>query len=65
MILEELARICHQIRSFEDQFKIMKNIYLEELSESAINNMNIRENNIVISLYNIVKKYALEDRNEK
>lgn len=65
MILEQLARICHEIRMCEFQFNIPPYVNdHNELKASAIEHKTQRENNIAVNLYNIVKKYALEQKNE-
>ncbi len=61
MILEQLAQICHEIRICEVQFNVPP--YLNdynELKASAIDHKAQRENHLAVTLYNIVKKYALE-----
>lgn len=59
MILDQLARICHEIRMIESRCKLPPNCNDEELKASAILLKNQHEENLAKTLYHTLKKYAL------
>lgn len=64
MIIDQLARICHEIRMIESQCELPSNCNDEELKASAILLKNQREENLAKTLYYTLKKYALGQNND-
>jgi hypothetical protein len=63
MILEQLARICHDIRLIEEEYKLPVHV-ADGMAASAIEYRHRRETDLAVTLYNVVKKYALEEFDE-
>lgn len=57
MIINELAKICHQIKTLELDYQLLS--HNDELSASSIVDKQSREENIARNLYLLVKRYAL------
>lgn len=64
MILDQLARICHQIRFNDEEFKLPPHVEDGDLRARSIEHKAQRENDLAATLYNTLKKYALEERHD-
>lgn len=60
MIINELANICHQIKTLELEYQLPP--HNGELSATSIVDKQSREENIARNLYLLVKRYSLGEQ---
>lgn len=60
-ILDQLVRICHEIRMIEKEYKMPPHVNDGLLKASAVENKSQRENDLAATLYNTLKRYALKE----
>lgn len=62
-IIDQLARICMEIRLIEEQYKMPPHINFDkELTARAICDREARENALAKTLYYSLKNYALSNK---
>lgn len=66
MILEQLAKICHEIRMLHENYRMSKYLNIEdELTARLIADKQEKEDMLARQLYAWVKTYALENQSER
>lgn len=59
MILDQLVRICCEIRLIEYEFELPLNYVDREIKSDALDHKKKREEDLAMTLYYTLKKYAL------